>query len=97
MTRPLSWEERAALPAAPLGLPSIRPLTLRDVVWASAYAADFARQFADGWSAAPGVEWRHEEDASTVVPVDRTGPAVAGVNVERCKAVADAAVERMGE
>jgi hypothetical protein len=69
----------------------------RELVWASAYAADFARQFADCWAAAPSTEWRNEGLGAVMVPLDRTGPAIAGVDVRRCKAVADAAVEAMGE
>ena len=94
MTRSLTAEETAALPPMPLGLPRDVPLTLRETVWASAYAADFARQFAECWSAASGAEWSPER--GTVLWTSRTEAANAGVDVARCKAVADAAVERMG-
>jgi len=84
MTRSLTAEETAALPPMPLGLPVDLPLTLREVVWASAYGAAFAEQFQMAWEAAdPGP--------------DRMQNANAHVDVARCKAVADAAVERMGE
>lgn len=84
MTRSLTAEETAALPPMPLGLPVDLPITLREVVWASAYAADFARQFAEIRSAVDPGPTRDEL-------------ATSMVNVARCKAVADAAVERMGE
>lgn len=67
----------------------------REMVWANAYAADYARQFAECWSAASGAEWSPER--GTVLWTSRTEAANAGVDVARCKAVAHAAVERMGE
>jgi hypothetical protein len=84
MSRSLTAEETAALPPMPLGLPVDLPLTLREVVWASAYGAAFAEQFQMAWEAAdPGP--------------NRVYNANAHVDVARCKAVADAAVERMTE
>ena len=83
MTRSLTAEETAALPPMPLGLPVDLPITLREVVWASAYAADFARQFAEIRSAVDPGPTRDEL-------------ATFMVNVARCKAVADAAVDGMG-
>ncbi len=84
MSRSLTAEETAALPPMPLGLPVARPLTLREIVWASAYGAAFAEQFQMAWEAAdPGP--------------DRMQNAKACVNVARCRFAADAAVERMGE
>lgn len=80
MSRSLTAEEIAALPPVPLGLPRDAPLTLRDAVWASAYGAAFAVDQRICWEAAnPGPE--------------RDKEALAMVNVRRCKAVADAAVE----
>jgi len=84
MTRSLTAEEMAAMPPMPLGLPDDRPPTLREVVWASAYAADFARQFAEIRSATDSGPFRDESAAGMV-------------DVKRCKVVADAAVEGMGE
>ena len=67
----------------PMPLPELSPLA-REMVWASAYGAAFAEQFQMAWEAAdPGP--------------DRMESAKERVNVARCKAVADAAVERMGE
>ena len=83
MTRSLTSEETAALPPMPLGLPRDVPLSLREVVWASAYGAAFAEEFRMCWEATIGDT--------------RTDDAIAMVNVKRCKAVADAAVDRMGE
>lgn len=84
MTRSLTAEETAALPPMPLGLPRDVPLTLREVVWASAYGAAFAHEFLMWWEASNPSSHRDQD-------------ATAAVNVARCKAVADAAVERMGE
>ena len=56
------------------------PLTLREVVWANAYAADFARQFAEIRSAVDPGPFRNESSANMV-------------DAKRCKVVADAAVE----
>jgi len=84
MSRSLTAEETAALPPMPLGLPVDRPLTLREVVWTNAYGTAFAVDQRICWEAAsPGPE--------------RDREALAMVNVKRCKAVADAAVERMEE
>ncbi len=54
----------------------------REVVWASAYAADFARQFA---------EIRGATDSGPL----RDSSAAGMVDVRRCRVVADAAVEGM--
>ena len=84
MTRSLTAEEIAAQPPMPLGVPRDVPLTLREVVWANAYAADFARQFAEIRSAVDPGPFRNESSANMV-------------DAKRCKVVADAAVERMEE
>ena len=80
MTRSLTAEETGFDPSSPLGLPVDRPLTLREVVWANAYAADFARQFSEIRSAVDPGPFRDESSANMV-------------DAKRCKAVADAAVE----
>lgn len=56
----------------------------RETVWASAYGAAFAHEFLMWWEASNPSSHRDQD-------------ATAAVNVARCKAVADAAVERMGE
>lgn len=56
---------------------------IREMVWANAYAADFARQFAEIRSATDSVPTRDELAAGMV-------------DVKRCKVVADAAAEGMG-
>ncbi len=84
MSRSLTAEEVGFDPSSPLGLPRDAPLTLRDAVWASAYGTAFAVDQRICWEAAnPGPE--------------RDKEALAMVNVKRCKAVADAAVEGLEE
>ncbi len=77
----LTAEEAAAQVVVGRPLPGeMSPLTLREVVWASAYAADFARQFSEIRSAVDPGPFRDESSANMV-------------DAKRCKAVADAAVE----
>lgn len=88
---PFAAARVASYMPAPLGtMPPVCPMPAemsplaREMVWASAYGAAFAVDQRICWEAAnPGPE--------------RDKEALAMVNVARCKAVADAAVERLGE